>query len=132
MPDQRSVTTCDVTVIGGGLAGKAAALHLARAGLKTGCIDPADTSRQPVGESLDWSTPDLLGNLDLPLDDVLARRIGTLKRRVVIKSREGQTAEYFPFFWFSRPPFNLEIRTLHVDRIRMDEELRKKVIDSGV
>jgi menaquinone-9 beta-reductase len=132
MPDQRPVTTCDVTVIGGGLAGKAASLHLAKAGLKTICIDPADTFRQPVGESLDWSTPDLLGNLGLPLDAVLGQRIGTLKRRVVVKSREGQTKEYFPFSWFSRPPFNLEIRTLHVDRTRMDEELRKKAVDSGV
>jgi menaquinone-9 beta-reductase len=131
MPDQRPVTICDVTVIGGGLAGKAASLHLAKAGLKTVCIDPAETSRQPVGESLDWSTPDLLGNLGLPLDAVLGERIGTLKRRVVVKSREGQTAEYFPFSWFSRPPFNLEIRTLHVDRVRMDEELRKKAVDSG-
>jgi menaquinone-9 beta-reductase len=131
MPDQRSVTTCDVTVIGGGLAGKAASLHLAKAGLKTVCIDPADSSRQPVGESLDWSTPDLLGNLGLPLDEVLGERIGTLKRRVVIKSREGHSEEYFPFPWFSRPPFNLEIRTLHVDRTRMDEELRKKATDSG-
>jgi flavin-dependent dehydrogenase len=132
MPDQRPVTTCDVTVIGGGLAGKAASLHLAKAGLKTICIDPADTSRQPVGESLDWSTPDLLANLGLPLDEVLTNRIGTLKRRVIVKSREGQTAEFFPFSWFSRPPFNLEIRTLHVDRVRMDEELRKKAVDSGV
>jgi flavin-dependent dehydrogenase len=131
MPDQRSVTTCDVTVIGGGLAGKAASLHLAKAGLKTVCIDPADTSRQPVGESLDWSTPDLLRNLGLPLDDVIAGRMGTLKRRVVVKSGEGQTEEYFPFSWFSRPPFNLEIRTLHVDRIRMDEELHKRTIESG-
>jgi flavin-dependent dehydrogenase len=132
MPDQRPVTTCDVTVIGGGLAGKAASLHLAKAGLKTVCIDPADTAGRPVGESLDWSTPDLLGNLGLPLDTVLRERIGTLKRRVVVKSREGQTAEYFPFSWFSHPPFNLEIRTLHVDRVRMDEELRKKAVDSGV
>jgi menaquinone-9 beta-reductase len=131
MPDQRPVTTCDVTVIGGGLAGKAASLHLANAGLKTVCIDPADISRPPVGESLDWSTPELLGNLGLPLDDVLTNRIGTLKRRVIVKSREGQTEEYFPFPWLSHPPFNLEIRTLHVDRTRMDEELRKKAIDSG-
>jgi flavin-dependent dehydrogenase len=131
MPDQPSVTTCDVTVIGGGLAGKAASLHLARAGLKTVCIDPADSSRPPVGESLDWSTPDLLGNLGLPLNHVLTEHIGTLKRRVVVKSREGQTEEYFPFSWFSRPPFNLELRTLHVDRTRMDEELRKKAVDAG-
>ena len=131
MPDQRPVTTCDVIVIGGGLAGKAASLHLAKAGLETICIDPADTSRSPVGESLDWSTPDLLANLGLPLDDVLNNHIGTLKSRVILKSREGRTAEYFPFSWLSRPPFNLEIRTLHVDRTRMDDELRKKAIDSG-
>jgi menaquinone-9 beta-reductase len=132
MPDQRPVTTCDVTVIGGGLAGKAASLHLAKAGLQTICIDPGDAARQPVGESLDWSTPELLGNLGLPLDNILAERVGTLKRRVVVKSRQGQTEEYFPFSWLSRPPFNLEIRTLHVDRTRMDEELRQKVADSGV
>jgi menaquinone-9 beta-reductase len=132
MPDQRPVTTCDVTVIGGGLAGKAASLHLAKAGLQTICIDPDHTARQPVGESLDWSTPDLLGNLGLALDDILARRLGTLKRRVVIKPRQGRTEEYFPFSWFSRRPFNLEIRTLHVDRTRLDEELRKDALDSGV
>jgi menaquinone-9 beta-reductase len=131
MSDQPSLTTCDVTVIGGGLAGKAASLHLAKAGLKTVCIDPVDSSRPLVGESLDWSTPDLLGNLGLPLEDVLAEHIGTLKRRVLVKSREGQTEEYFPFSWFSRPPFNLELRTLHVDRTRLDEELRKKAVDAG-
>jgi menaquinone-9 beta-reductase len=132
MPDQRPVTTCDVTVIGGGLAGKAASLHLAKAGLKTVCIDPADAARPPVGESLDWSTPDLLGDLGLPLHDVLAQRLGTLKRRVVIKSRQGKTEEYFPFPWLSRSPFHLEVRTLHVDRTRLDEELRKRALDAGV
>jgi heterodisulfide reductase subunit A-like polyferredoxin len=32
--------SCDVTVIGGGLAGKAASLQLAKAGLKVICIEP--------------------------------------------------------------------------------------------
>ena len=52
MPDQQPVTTCDVTVIGGGLAGKAASLHLAKAGLKAICIDPADSraSRERVSK----------------------------------------------------------------------------------
>ena len=37
MPDQVPSTSFDVTVIGGGLAGKAASLHLARAGMKVVC-----------------------------------------------------------------------------------------------
>jgi hypothetical protein len=39
----KSETVCDVTVLGGGLAGKAAALHLAKAGLEVICIDPAES-----------------------------------------------------------------------------------------
>ena len=79
MSEQQSVTTCDVTVIGGGLAGKAASLHLAKAGLKVICIEPAEASRQPVGESLDWSGPELLRELGLPMEEVIATQIGTCR-----------------------------------------------------
>ena len=54
---------CDVTVIGGGLAGKASSLQLARAGLSVICLEPEESVRQPVGESLDWSAPELLLSL---------------------------------------------------------------------
>ena len=54
---QAASTNCDVTIIGGGLAGKAAALHLAKAGLQVVCIEPGELRRQVVGESLDWSAP---------------------------------------------------------------------------
>jgi flavin-dependent dehydrogenase len=119
-------------VVGGGLAGRAASLHLARAGLKIICIDAAEVFRQPVGESLDWSTPDLLEALGLPMDDVVRSQMGTWKRRVVVKSRDGDTADYSPFLWLGRAPFDVEIRTLHVDRARLDEALLKRVIDCGV
>ena len=66
MPDPGPSIACDVTVIGGGLAGKAASLLLARAGLKVVCIEPQTTTRSAVGESLDWSAPDLLHKLGLP------------------------------------------------------------------
>ena len=69
MPDPKPATVCDVTVIGGGLAGKAAALHLAKAGLKVICIEPEETVRPAVGESLDWSAPELLNALGLPMDE---------------------------------------------------------------
>ena len=39
------VSTIDVTVIGGGLAGMAASIHLSKAGLRVLCVEPevADT-----------------------------------------------------------------------------------------
>jgi menaquinone-9 beta-reductase len=132
MSDPRPATTCDVTVIGGGLAGKAACLHLVRAGLQVVCIDPADGARPPVGESLDWSSPDLLKNLGLPMDDIIGVEMGTWKRHVILKLAEGSPEDYVPVPWLGKPPFHVELRTLHVDRTRLDEELQKKVIDSGV
>jgi menaquinone-9 beta-reductase len=80
MPDTAPSISCDVTVIGGGLAGKAASLHLARAGLKVVCIEPHHVIRPPVGESLDWSAPDLLNRLGLSPDSLIASRIATWKR----------------------------------------------------
>jgi menaquinone-9 beta-reductase len=132
MPDRRSSTSCDVTVIGGGLAGKAASLHLAKAGLKVVCIEPGGTVRQAVGESLDWSSPDLLKALGLPMEDVVASRIGTWKRHVILKMREGAPEDYVPVPWLGGAPFHVELRTLHVDRARLDDELLKRVIDAGV
>ncbi len=132
MPDRPPATACDVTIIGGGLAGKAAALHLAKAWLKVICIEPDASPRQHVGESLDWSSPDLLKALGLPMDDVIAAQMGTWKRHVILNSSEGAPEEYIPAPWLGRDPLHVELRTLHVDRSRLDEELQKKVIDSGV
>jgi len=132
MPDPRPATTCDVTVIGGGLAGKAASLHLAKAGLKVICIDPAEANRPPVGESLDWSAPDLLKDLGFPMDDIIATHLGTWKRHVIMKLPEGPSQDYVPDAWLANAPFHVELRTLHVDRVRLDEELLRKVLDSGV
>ena len=49
MSDLSSSTVSDVTVMGGGLAGKAASLHLARAGLKVVCIEPVETMARRWG-----------------------------------------------------------------------------------
>ena len=64
-------TTSDVVVLGGGLAGKAACLQLAKAGLSVTCIEPAETARQAVGESLDWSAPELLRALGLSMEQLV-------------------------------------------------------------
>jgi flavin-dependent dehydrogenase len=125
-------TVCDVTIIGAGLAGKAAALHLAKAGLRVICIEPAGAIRQPVGESLDWSAPDLLKALGLPMEHLVNEQMATWKRHVTIKMRDGCSEHYVPSAWLAGPPFHIELRTLHVDRVRLDQELMKLAMDQGV
>ena len=132
MSGQTSSTVSDVTVIGGGLAGRAASLHLAKAGLNVVCIEPAETPRPPVGESLDWSAPDLLSALGLPMEDLIKAQMATWKRHVTLKTRDGCSEHYVPTPWLGGPPFHIELRTLHVDRLRLDQELQKMVIDRGV
>jgi menaquinone-9 beta-reductase len=121
----------DVIVIGGGLAGKAASIHLARSGLSVICIEPHET-RQAVGESLDWSAPDLLKTLGLPMEQLVKAGIATWKKHVTVQLRDGGVEQYSPSPWLSRAPFHVELRTLHVDRVRLDEELLNLAIAQGV
>lgn len=131
MPDQVSSISCDVTVIGGGLAGKAAALHLARAGLNVVCIEPEQPARPPVGESLDWSAPALLDRLGLSSESLLSARIATWKRHVTLKMRDGCETHYVPSEWLGGAPFYVNLDTLHVERTQLDDEILKKVVDAG-
>lgn len=131
-PGQNPDVHCDVTVIGGGLAGKAASLQLARAGLRVICIEPEESVREPVGESLDWSAPGLLNALGLPMDDLISAQMATWKRHVTVKLRDGTSAHYVPSAGLAGAPFHIELRTLHVDRLNLDRELLKMTIVSGV
>ena len=122
----------DVTVIGGGLAGMAASIHLSKAGLRVLCIEPGVADTSPVGESLDWSAPGLLKALGLTMEQLIAEKIATYKRHVTLKLGDGCDREYIPGAWLGRPPFNIELRTLHVDRIRLNQLLREMVVSRGV
>jgi flavin-dependent dehydrogenase len=132
MPDQAPSTSCDVTVIGGGLAGKAASLHLARAGLRVVCLEPRQAVRPPVGESLDWSAPDLLDRLGISPESLLASRIATWKRHVTLRMRDGCEVHYVPSAWLGGPPFHVNLATLHVERTQLDNEILKLAVDQGV
>jgi flavin-dependent dehydrogenase len=132
MPDQLSSTSCDVTVIGGGLAGKAASLHLAKAGLKVVCLEPRQAVRPPVGESLDWSAPDLFNRLGISSESLLTSRIATWKRHVTLKMRDACDAHYVPSTWLGGFPFYVNLATLHVERTQLDDEILKMVLDQGV
>jgi flavin-dependent dehydrogenase len=132
MADPGATIHCDVTIIGGGLAGKASSIHLARAGLNVVCIEPEGAIRTAVGESLDWSAPALLKSLGLPMESLVEKQTATWKRHVTLQLRDGCSEQYVPSTWLGGAPFHMELRTLHVDRVRLDEELSKLAIDQGV
>src|SRR5271155_1568572 len=130
--NQNETDQIDVTVIGGGLAGMAASIHLSRVGLRVLCIDAHPDNKDPVGESLDWSAPYLLKALGLPMDYLLERGIATYKLHVVLKLRDGSEQHYIPGEWLGKPPFNIDLRTLHVDRNQLNQAIRRIFLASGV
>lgn len=127
-----STNVSDVIVIGAGLAGKAASIHLAKAGLKVVCISPAEQTRSAVGESLDWSAPDLLKDLGLPMDRLIDARMATWKRHVTLRTRDGRSEHYAPSPWLGEAPLKIGLTTLHLDRTRFDDELLKLTSDVAV
>lgn len=125
--DDKSLRAPEVTVIGGGLAGLAASIHLAKAGVRTICIEPSVNRNQFVGESLDWSSPDLLSGLGFQMEHLVDAQISTYKRHVTLKMPGAQGRDYLPSEWLCKPPFHVELRTLHVDRA----ELYRRLLDSA-
>jgi 2-polyprenyl-6-methoxyphenol hydroxylase-like FAD-dependent oxidoreductase len=94
----------DVVIIGGGLAGTAAAIQLARAGLSVIFIEPEQRTRPVIGESLDWSAPDLLKALGLPMEKLVASGMATWKRHVTLRLRDGYGEQYEPSPWLANAP----------------------------
>src|SRR3984957_14183457 len=122
----------EVTVVGGGLAGMAASIHLARAGMRVAVSEPSIQNVDPVGEALDWSAPELLRELDLPMDWLLKEGIATYKRHVILKLVSGAVRHYIPSDWLGRSPFNVELRTIHVDRTLLNRAVQDRLVDHGV
>src|SRR5579871_2661728 len=113
----------DAVVIGGGLAGQAAAIHLARGGLRVVCLEPREALRPIIGESLDWSAPQLFEQLGLKMEELVATGAATFKRHITVTSADGATEEYLPGAWLAERPWNVEVRTLHLDRVQVNDRL---------
>ena len=128
---KNSTRAADVAVIGGGIAGTAASVHLARAGLEVVCIDPEDDTGPSVGESLDWSAPELLRVLRLPIEHLVQTQIATYKRHVTLKLKDGSSRHYLPPEYLGQPPYNIELKTIHVDRGRLGTALRDLALEHG-
>jgi menaquinone-9 beta-reductase len=125
-------SSAEVIVIGGGLAGMSAAIRLAKAGVKVMCLEADVEYNDPVGESLDWSAPELLKTLGFPMEQLLQGGIATWKRHVILKLRNGTERHYIPSDWLAKPPFNVELRTIHVDRTLLNRAIRQTLLGSGV
>jgi flavin-dependent dehydrogenase len=126
------LSSLDVAILGGGLAGTAASIHLARRGLSVRCIESAADTPVMVGESLDWSAPPLLAELGLPMQRLLTDGIATWKKKVIVTVNDRATREYIPGPWLARAPWHVELNTLHVDRIGLRDQLRDLAHAAGV
>lgn len=126
------VLETDAVVIGGGLSGIAAAIHLARDGFRVICIEQRKEIRNVLGESLDWSAPDLFADLGLPMEHLVSEESATWKRHITVASFDDERKEYLPGAWLAESPWNVEVRTLHLDRDRTDASLRETAQRLGV
>jgi len=66
------------------------------------------------------------------MEHLISEQAATWKRHVVVKMRDGSSADYIPTPWLGGAPFYIELRTLHVDRVRLDQELAKMVDGQNV
>jgi flavin-dependent dehydrogenase len=129
--DDKMELQAEAVVIGGGLAGQAAAIHLARGGLRVICLEPRESFHNMVGESLDWSAPQLFAQLGLTMEELVTSGSATYKRHITITKPDGSQQEYLPGAWLTERPWNVEIRTLHLDRLQVHNELQQSAHAHG-
>jgi flavin-dependent dehydrogenase len=122
----------DAVILGAGLAGLAAAVHLARGGLTVVCVDPQPFPRQRVGESLDWSAPRLLDELGVSWRALVDDGAAVVKSGIRLEAQGEAPAEASPPPWVDRYPLRFGVHTLHVDRAEMDHRLWRSACREGV
>jgi flavin-dependent dehydrogenase len=114
---------CDVAIIGAGIAGLAASVLLRKAGMQVVCLEPSRYPQSKVGESLDWSSPGLLRRVGIDTDALIADRIATYKRKIVVCEVGKAEWPATPPPAIRRSPLRFETVTLHVDRTALDARL---------
>ena len=66
------------------------------------------------------------------MEYLLEQGIATYKRHVVLKLRDGSEQHYVPGEWLGKPPYNIDLRTLHVDRSQLNQALREIFLAKGI
>jgi flavin-dependent dehydrogenase len=112
-----------VAVVGAGIAGLAASVLLRAEGFDVVCLDGRPHPHEKVGESLDWSSPGLLGRLGIAADGLLADGVATAKRRIVVYEAGAEPWAEAPPPLIRRRPLGFETETLHVDRAALDSRV---------
>jgi hypothetical protein len=54
------------------------------------------------------------------MEELVATGAATFKRRITIAAPDGSQQEYLPGAWLAESPWNVEIRTLHLDRFQVN------------
>jgi menaquinone-9 beta-reductase len=89
------------------------------------CVHSEELGSDPVGESLDWSAPDLLEGIGLPTYTLMQRGIATAKQHVTLRLLDGSERQYIPGAWLAKSPFNVCLDTIHVDREALAQAVRE-------
>ena len=66
------------------------------------------------------------------MEDLVQSQVATWKKHVTLKTRDGRSKQYVPSAWLGDKPFRVELRTLHVDRLKLDQELLNIARTQGV
>ena len=123
--------TYDVAVIGAGIAGLASSVFLQKAGLRVVCVDSRAYPHHKVGESLDWSSPNMLQRVGIPREALIDDEIATYKKGIMICEPGKEDWDVKPPPSIQRSPFRFEVLTLHVDRAALDQRLYEEALALG-
>ena len=123
--------TYDVAVIGAGIAGLASSIFLQKAGLRVVCVDSRAYPHHKVGESLDWSSPNMLQRVGIPREALIDDQIATYKKGIMICEPGKEDWDVQPPPSIQRSPFRFEVLTLHVDRTALDQRLYEEALALG-
>ena len=104
---------------------------LRQQGLSVVCLDAHPYPHRKVGESLDWSSPGLLGRVGISADSLIADQIATYKKKIVVCDIGQPEWSAAPPPQIRRRPLRFETVTLHVDRAALDNRLFEHARDLG-
>lgn len=125
----------DVLVVGGGVAGYAAAISLATSGQRVAVLDKDIAGPTSLGESLDWETPRMLDQLGIDCDELLERDEATFKRGAVASHSviAGRVSIGFhPIYRVLMALVGRSRDTYHVRRSAMSRALVDRAKEVGV
>ncbi len=59
------------------------------------------------------------------MEELISTEAATWKRHITVMRTDSGKKEFLPGAWLAESPWNVEVRTLHLDRDRTDARLRE-------